>query len=194
MPVILVQPYDPTDVLLQGEQLRSLAMTWPVGAFGPLTLISPVAQTNLLAGDDSHALGIMGFDWDTFGAPPETIRIIVTNYTVNAGIATPTGAWVPFDGPIIFSAVPQSTQRWLVQGVTRDSSGVPLGDCRVVVIETGRVTVTDSPVVAETISNGSGVYSVPVPLNTSYQIIAYKPGSPDVAGITRADVIPDPNG
>ena len=81
-----------------------------------------------------------------------------------------------------------------MQGVTVDEARVPLGNCRVVIFDVGQLAVTGSPVVAETMSDGSGNYSVAVPGPTALQAIAYKPGSPDVAGITRADVVPDANG
>ena len=47
--------------------------------------------------------------------------------------------------------------------------------------------------VAETISDGSGNYSVEVPMNTAYQATGYKAGAPDVAGITRNDIVPVSN-
>jgi hypothetical protein len=75
-------------------------------------------------------------------------------------------------------------------GVTKDGTGAALGGCRVVVFETGRIAKDGAPIIAETISDGSGNYSVEVPGNKAYQAIAYKPGSPDVAGVTRNDLVP----
>lgn len=80
--------------------------------------------------------------------------------------------------------------RFQMTGVTKDSTGVALGNCRVVVLETGRLLTDAIPVVAEGMSDGSGNYSIIVPMNTGYQVIAYKPGSPDVAGVTVNNAAP----
>lgn len=76
----------------------------------------------------------------------------------------------------------RASSRWYLTGVTRDSGGTPLGDCRVIVFEVGRLAVTGAPVVAEAMSDGSGAYSIEVPQNTLYQVLAYKPGAPDLTG------------
>lgn len=112
----------------------------------------------------------------------------------NAGIATPCGMWVWSDWPPLMQRLVFATPLWILSGTTRDSAGSVLANCRVVVFETARLAVNAAPIVAETISDGAGNYSVTVPLNTHYQAIAYLPGSPDVAGITRADVKPAQNG
>jgi hypothetical protein len=84
----------------------------------------------------------------------------------------------------------QSYQVFTMTGVTRDSTGAPLGNCRVVAYQTGWQTVQDAPaIIAETISDGSGNFSMLL-RRIDYQLTAYKPGSPDVAGITRNDVTP----
>lgn len=89
---------------------------------------------------------------------------------------------------------PQSTARFAISGITKDSTGAALASCRVMAMETGRMAM-DGPNdqmsnVGEVLSDGSGNYTLPVPTNTGYQLTAYKPGSPDVAGITRNDVAP----
>ena len=83
-----------------------------------------------------------------------------------------------------------STSRWMLTGTTRDSAGAALGACRVIVLEVGRLAVDGAPVVAETVSDGAGSYSVAVPTNTAYQVLAYKPGAPDVTGATLNTVTP----
>jgi hypothetical protein len=112
----------------------------------------------------------------------------------NAGIASPCGAWIWLDYTPLVNPLLWAAQRWVLTGITKDSTGAALGNCRVVVLETGRLAVNAAPIVAETISDGSGNYSVDVPMNTMYEAIAYKPGSPDVAGITRNDLTPASNG
>lgn len=198
MPVLLQNLSNPTDLVIQGELLRTQALSYPVDAPGlPVPMV--VERTSISAQypfvtDDETAIDMQGADWDesymtTSGKFwPEGLR-------VHAVIAAPTGALIPIPYAralmgAIGSDVPSSTSRWQVSGVTRDSGGAALANCRVVLLETGRIAMGATPVVAETVSDGSGTYVMEVPLNTTYQAIAYKPGSPDVAGITRNDLTP----
>lgn len=84
----------------------------------------------------------------------------------------------------------QSYQVFALIGVTKDSTGAAIGSCRVVAFEAARIS-SDlvEATIGETISDGSGNYSIPA-RRIAYQLTAYKPGSPDVAGITRNDVVP----
>lgn len=116
----------------------------------------------------------------------------------NAGIVSPCGAWIFLDYSPLLNRFEQASVLWAIAGTTKDSSGAALGACRVVATETGRIAIDgglatvgpEGDVVGETISNGAGAYSIPVAMNTAHQLIAYKAGSPDVAGITRNDVTP----
>lgn len=110
----------------------------------------------------------------------------------NSGISTPSGNLVVNER--VMRTFIQSNERWLLTGVTRDKDGNPLGGCRVVILETGRIVVGEAPVVQETISDGSGNYSIEVIGNTAYQATAYLPGAPDRAGITRNVIVPIANG
>ncbi len=68
-----------------------------------------------------------------------------------------------------------------VAGVTRDSAGVALGNCVVKLFETG----TDRELAEVTSDTTTGVFSFSVGGNsTLYYLVAYKQGSPDVAGTT----------
>lgn len=93
---------------------------------------------------------------------------------------------------VVNATMVQGTQQFRLSGQTLDSTGAALGNCRVVLFDSSRVIAGGdiNPVVAETISDGSGNYSFIVPRPVDYQLIAYLPGSPDVAGITRDDVFP----
>lgn len=188
MPV-LIDPVIFSDVLIQGEQLRSLALQSNVILGSPVILMASVVSSVVMPGTDPNTLGMMGND----GGQPGAVTDLMIS--ANAGIATTCGAWIPLPPRVVLQDAPTSTQQWIVTGVTRSrDTNAPVGGCRVVVIASGAMAVTGTPVVGETVSDGSGNYSTPVPLNQHYQVIAYKPGSPDIAGITRADVVPDPNG
>jgi len=86
--------------------------------------------------------------------------------------------------------------QWFIRGVTKNSSGTPIGGCRVVLFISGRigvVTVPDkdaNPVIAETVSDASGNYSIQVNKSIYYQAMAYLAGSPDVAGLTVNTLVP----
>lgn len=67
-----------------------------------------------------------------------------------------------------------------IAGVTKDSTGAALGGCTVKLFRT-----SDDVWIATTTSDGSGNYSFTVPNTaTTYYVVAYKAGSPDVTGTT----------
>jgi hypothetical protein len=71
-----------------------------------------------------------------------------------------------------------STKAFTITGVTKDSAGAALGSCVV------DLFLTNGDIfVATTTSNGSGNYSFGA-TGGPYYIVAYKKGSPDVAGTT----------
>ena len=67
----------------------------------------------------------------------------------------------------------------VITGVTRDSSGVALGDCVVQLFRT-----SDDAIVTETVSDGSGNYAIFAQGTGPFYVVAYKAGAPDVAGTT----------
>lgn len=74
-----------------------------------------------------------------------------------------------------------------ITGITRDSSGNPLGNMRVTVY---RVTGAVLTYVETLVSDGSGNYTTsPVSMGSLYQITTFLAGSPDVAGVSRATLI-----
>jgi len=79
----------------------------------------------------------------------------------------------------VLKTTPLPTARWLLTGVTKDSTGVALPFCDVDLF-----TSTDDVLRQTTQSNASGDYSFSVTIATQYYIVAYKAGSPDVAGTT----------
>jgi hypothetical protein len=84
----------------------------------------------------------------------------------------------------------QSYQVFTLTGTTTDGAGAALGNCRVIAYQTGWQYAQDAPVIiAETVSDGSGNFSIDL-RNIDYQLTAYKPGSPDLAGITKNNVTP----
>jgi len=179
--------------MIPGEQMRSQALAAPVELSGQTPMLAgamePIPALPMVAGEQGYAPTVGGYPVPPLGILRDPFAGSMLGN--NAVICTPCGAMVqvPY-GVRIMDGYNGSARRWTLSGITKDSAGAALAACRVVVLETGRLARDGAPVVAETISNGSGLYSVEVPMNVAYQAIAYKPGSPDVAGITRCDVTP----
>lgn len=74
---------------------------------------------------------------------------------------------------------PKAHARYVVAGVTKDSTGALLGACTVRLFDTAT-----NVLVATTDSDESGNFAFYVSPDTAYYIVAYKPGTPDVAGTT----------
>jgi hypothetical protein len=66
-----------------------------------------------------------------------------------------------------------------VRGITKDSTGTPLGACPVHLFRT-----SDDVEVDQSVSDGSGNYSLVCAGSGTFYVVAYKPGAPDVAGTT----------
>jgi hypothetical protein len=66
-----------------------------------------------------------------------------------------------------------------ITGVTRDSTGAAIGNCAVNLYRTW-----DDTMISETTSDGSGNFTILAPSSGPYYMVAYLPGSPDVAGTT----------
>ncbi len=72
-----------------------------------------------------------------------------------------------------------------IAGITRDDTGAILGNCAVKLFVTG----ADAEAY-ETTSDASGNFSFSNPGTGPFYIVAYKPGSPDVAGTTVNTLMP----
>jgi hypothetical protein len=198
MTIIRYVPQDPFDLVIQGEEMRAQAMSVDVCAPALLSLFSLVENNysdsvasnvpELIAGEINYSTIVGSY-------PISDVEILRPLYGNNALIATPCGSLysVPLGNHIMNNFV-QSTIQWLISGVTRDGNGNALGNCVVTILETGRIATNSNPVITSVVSGGSGNYSVSVPMNTSYQIIAYLSDSPDKAGITINTITPIQNG
>lgn len=199
MTVILPSLPDPFDLVIQGEQMRAWAMALPPS--GVLALFdldsesgaTEPATTKVVAGE--HNLSSMVGSY-----PVPNIEVLRSPFSgnmaaANAGIATPCGALIATFGQGLRPAqFVQSAQQWIISGRTLDSGGTPIPTCLVWVFEQGQMFVGGQAMVAQTISDGSGNYSVAVGRNTNYQAIGYKRGTPDLVGVTIDEVTPAANG
>lgn len=104
------------------------------------------------------------------------------------------------DDPIAYTrpspVLEGSSTRLRIAGVTRDGTGAALGSCTVSVVNAlefqyaNDPDVLSDPVVAITTSDVSGNFAVEVRTPGPYQLMGYKSGSPDLAGITVNTVTP----
>lgn len=78
-----------------------------------------------------------------------------------------------FRGPVF------NTRNASLSGVTRDGSGNPLGSCTVHLFQ----ALNDTQI-STTISDGSGNFTFLPTASGPFYLVAYLPGSPDVAGTT----------
>jgi hypothetical protein len=191
MPIILSVPQDPTDLVISGEQMRMSVMDDPVSVPGGLLSGAPISAGLSSLVRDEDVYPPMNSMVETSLLAMRRLKNGWLQMRNNAGISTPTGAWIWNDYAPLILRFDQASVLWAISGVTKDSAGAPLGNCRIVAFETGRIEIGEGESEAgETLSDGSGNYVIPVALNTAHQLTAYKAGSPDVAGITRNDITP----
>ncbi|MEO8682077.1 MAG: hypothetical protein ABI665_23725 [Vicinamibacterales bacterium] len=73
-----------------------------------------------------------------------------------------------------------------IAGITRDSTGAPLGGVSVLLYSAVIFTLISSLISDD---NGNFVFSRPSNDNTPYFVAAFKAGTPNVSGVTYVDVV-----
>lgn len=81
-------------------------------------------------------------------------------------------------GTVVYRS-PGVVANTVVSGITRDSSGTPIGPCVVHLFSAGN----DMPVQQKS-TDASGNFTFEQPGSGPFYIVAYKTGSPDIAGTT----------
>lgn len=90
------------------------------------------------------------------------------------GVANDTGGQV---GTVVYRS-PGVRANTSIIGVTRDSAGSPIGPCAVNLFNAADVLVRAIP------TDASGNFTFEQPGSGPFYIVAYKAGSPDIAGTT----------
>lgn len=106
-----------------------------------------------------------------------------------SGVSVASGLGAAFVGADCASAgvgTPAAVGRTSLHGVTKDSAGAPLGSCVVQVFRT-----SDDAFQSEVTSSAAGQYVMYPDVAGPFYIVAYKAGSPDVAGTTVNTLEPD---
>lgn len=81
-------------------------------------------------------------------------------------------------GTVVYRS-PGAYVNYSITGVTKDSTGAVLPNCKVELFITARDVA-----IAERVSDASGNFAFDMPGTGPFYIVAYKAGSPDVAGTT----------
>jgi hypothetical protein len=189
---------DPTDLVLAGEQMRISVNDQELPAVGSVMQGAQIdtdwlSVASTLLDEDAFLPMNSLIEGSMLGMRRQKGGVL--QMRSGAGIATPTGAWVWLDYTPLLAPLLWASNRWVISGTTRDSFGAPLGNCRVIVLETGHLAVGQAQaVLAEGVSDGSGAFSIEVPQNTAYEVIAYLAGAPDRAGIGVNTLTPTANG
>lgn len=186
MPVIRYVRQDPTDTVLQGEQMRISGSDARENYPG-----------NVVFSGCQSCLPSVVQDEDAFfpmNSMIEGNRLSIRRQKdgslqvrANAGIATPCGAWIAIDYQPLIISNPGGFERLSLSGVSRDDTGAALGSCTVKVF----LTPSDSKF-AELTSDGSGDWSIPDLGATigPFYLVEYKAGSPDRAGTSVNTLAP----
>jgi len=201
VPIILPTLPDPTDVVAQGSYLQPA----PSLVSGYDNIFLGLQNTESASGAPLTAMVSSSLELsgpETFWPDPPIPLCLPLQSSAsgqpwgNAVICTPTGAIVDVLGSSsasLLGAPFMSTTSWQIIGTTRDASGIPLPSCRVLVLSEGYMAVgaQANAVIAETVSSSvDGTFTINVPGNADYGLIAYQPGEPPtVAGITIFNLI-----
>jgi hypothetical protein len=183
MPVILSVPQDPTDMVMAGEQMRMSIMEAPV-AFGS-AMFDPTVSAFQPVIQDEDAFSPMNSFIEGNRLSIRRAKNGELQVRVNAGIATPCGAWLFLDYTPLINPFIQASTRFFLRGITKDGSGAALGNCKVVVFNDAQYGFgLPDAVVGIQDSDGLGNFSIEVSKSGGLQALSYKPGSPDLAGVT----------
>jgi hypothetical protein len=187
MPILCYIPQDPTDTVLQGEQVRIPAADARENVPGNVVFVDGPARLSTSIQDEDAFFPMNSFI--------EGNRLSIRRQKdgslqvrANAGIASPCGAWTSMDYSPFPITYLQATELFNIVGTTRDSAGAVLGGCDVIAFEPGKMVFQGTPFVGQTTSDGSGNYTIPTAGNGAHQVIAYKSGP--VAGISLNTLTP----
>ena len=178
MPVLTPALLDPTDIVLQGEQLRMSFYDREPETLGNTIPGGSVSGFYSLVPDEDAFLPMNSFV-EVNRMSMRRSKTGELQIRANAGIATPCGAWVWNDWSPLVSRLTFATNTFTISGTSRDSTGATLGACRVQVYDGSNAFL------GETVSDGAGAWSMSVPTNSGpFWARYYLAGAPNRAGIT----------
>ena len=186
MPVIRYVPQDPTDMVLQGEQLRQSVGDTDYSVLNPSVMGgSPLMNPLLNILKDEDAFAPMNSYCEVGMLNVRRSKDGVLRPRANAGIATPCGAWINIDyNPLLLYKV-GGYEQYFLSGVSRDSSGTALANCTVKIFR----TINDTKM-WELTSAADGTWSIQVSEPGPFYYVEYKVGPPDKAGTSINTNVP----
>jgi hypothetical protein len=187
MPVIRYVPQDPTDMVLQGEQLRQSILD-------PNNI--PDYAIGVMQGNPTlNGLGSLVTDEDEFTPMNSYCEIGMLSVRraknglmqcrANAGISTPCGAWISNDWSPLLRNTVGGHEQYFLSGVSRDSNGSALANCTVKIFR----TINDTKM-WELTSAADGTWSIQVSEPGPFYYVEYKVGPPDLAGTSLNTNVP----
>jgi hypothetical protein len=123
-------------------------------------------------------------DFETAGRAVNLRNLGVTFEAPDLRGIKPWSVPLPEDG-VWFPQTDWAASNRAIVGVSRDSTGAALASCRVELFGTG-----SDQIIAETVSDAGGNFTFGNPGTGPFYIVAYKTGSPDVAGTTVNTLFP----
>lgn len=126
------------------------------------------------------------------GGATANVRRLGTMYADVAGTSVVNPAVLVAGGTLltdrrVYDRV-QGEKNGTLTGVSRDKDGAALGNCRVMLFRS--VGMVGPDFVAETTSDGSGNWSIPINESGPFFLVEYLAGSPDRAGTSVNTLVP----
>lgn len=177
-----------------------MPIAFPPGDIGPAYAPDNALQA-FTSGVDISNLGTVGADFGPMSLSPGIAQDYNTSLAVNlrnmsyqyeaidfASRINPVPTPLRNDGAFVLQLDSAASNAQIV-GITRDSTGTVLGSCVIDLFVTG-----SDQVVASTVSGADGSFTFGNPGTGPFYLVAYKVGSPDVAGTTANTIMPSPIG
>jgi len=177
-----------------------------IGGTPPDPLAPYVEPTRkwLKSTDETDSTGALLADFQILGASEATNQLVLfeTEELGDITVTIPRGAiyrsglskrttavTLPSDFQMhtVLEYFTESTQTFLISGITKDKNGAALGGCTVVAMQVDDSGTPVNTIIARTVSDGSGNFTISVHQSGSfqrYQLVAFQNSSPDVGGIS----------
>jgi hypothetical protein len=199
-----IKPRQTGPMRMAGGKIEMLDIGQPIPDFTADPFVDPIRRflKSDLDIDKTGALMVL-WDSDVLGASEAVFEVILADPEPmgNPVVTIPRGAVyrsglskritsviLPSDfGSHFIDSFTESTQTFLITGITKDKNGAALGNCTVVVMQVDDSTTPVNTVLFRTVSDGTGNFTLSVHQaggTVRYQISAFLNGSPDVGGMS----------
>lgn len=136
-------------------------------------------------------------DWFLFSQPlsePDFPTLPTAAEDMSGLLDTPTYCNPPPNTFPTLDDYSEATVKWVLAGQTKTLAGAAVANVRVVAMRVDKIAwnpdAQSNPIVGETVSNASGMFSIQVATTLPHQLFGYVTGSPDNKGITINTLVP----